>query len=150
MNIVGQLSVESRIVLYVILAAIAVFTLIVLWAQIGVIRGKPFDNPDGTKDDWREQKIIYGMSWADIFVACPVSFAALVMIFTAPRWGFYAMGMVSFWFVWTNVVTTVTSLRFENPRITLQWLIVFPLGAVIGLTFIIWTLAHFETIYHIR
>jgi len=150
MSIVGQLSVESYVTLFVILAAIAVFTLIVLWAQVGVIKGKPFGNPDGTKDDWREQKIFYGIAWADILAACPVSFAALVMIFTAPRWGFYTMGMASFWFVWTNTMTTVTSLRFEKPRITLPWLIVFPLGAVIGLAFIIWTLAHFDTIYSIR
>jgi len=150
MNIIGQLTVASQISLYVILAAIALFTLLVLWAQVGVMRGKPFDNPDGTKDDWREQKIFYGIALADIIVACPLSIAALSMIFFIPRAGFYTMGMVSFWFVWTNVMTTVTSLRFEKPRISLPWLIVFPLGAVIGLAFIIWTLAHFDAIYSIR
>ena len=147
MSILNQLPVESRIILYLLLAVIAVLTLIILWAQIGVARGKPFENPDGTKDDWREQKIFYGIAWADIFVACPVSGAALIMIFAAPRWGFYMMGLVSFWFVWTNVMTTVTSLRFEKPRITPTWLIVFPLGTVIGLAFIVWTLLHFDTIY---
>jgi len=149
MSILNQLPVESRIILYLLLAVIAVLTLIILWAQIGVARGKPFENPDGTKDDWREQKIFYGIAWADIFVACPVSGAALIMIFAAPRWGFYMMGLVSFWFVWTNVMTTVTSLRFEKPRITLPWIAVFPLGTVIGLAFISWTLAHFDTIYGI-
>jgi len=150
MSIVDQLPVASRIILYVILAAIALFTLLVSWAQVGIIRKKPFENPDGTKDDWREQKIFYGIAWADILVACPLSIAALAMIFANPRLGFYTMGMVSFWFVWTNVMTTVTSLRFAKPRITLPWLIVFPLGALIGLAFIFWTLAHFEAIYSIR
>ncbi|KPJ89647.1 MAG: hypothetical protein AMS18_12295 [Gemmatimonas sp. SG8_17] len=128
MSVLDGLTVGSRIILYVILLAIALFTLLVLWAQVGVIRGKPFENPDGTKDDWHEQKILYGIAWADIFVACPVSIAALIMIFAAPRWGFYTMGLVSFWFVWTNVMTTVTSLRFEKPRVTPQWIVVFPLG----------------------
>jgi hypothetical protein len=149
-SIVGQLSVASQITLYIILAAIAVFTLLVLVAQIGIVRGKPFENPDGTKDDWREQKVFYGIAWADILVACPVSFAALILIFTASHWGFYTMGMVSFWFVWTNVMTTVTSVRFEKPRVTFQWIIVFPLGTVIGLAFIVWTLTHFDTIYSFR
>ncbi len=149
MDIITKLPVESRIALYVLLAAIAGFTLLVLWAQLGVIKGKPFENPDGTRDDWREQKIFYGIAWADIVVACPVSIAALIMIFTAPRWGFYTMGLVCFWFVWANVMTTVTSLRFEKPRVTLSWVVVFPLGTVIGLAFIIWTLAHFDTIFGI-
>ena len=147
MSILDEVPVTSRIILYIILAAIALFTLLVMWAQVGVIRGKPFDNPDGTKDDWREQKIFYGIAWADIFVTCPASIAALIMIFSVQRFGFYLMGLVSFWFVWTNVMTTVTSLRFESPRITLQWIIVFPLGAAIGLAFIIWTLVHFDTIF---
>jgi hypothetical protein len=147
MSILHGLPLESQAVLYVILSVMAVFTLLVLWAQIGTIRGKPFANPDGTRDDWREQKIFYGIAWADIFVACPVALAALIMIFAAPRLGFYTMGMVSFWFLWANLMTTVTSLRFEKPRITLRWIVVFPLGAVIGLAFIFWTLAHFEAIY---
>jgi hypothetical protein len=147
MSIVARLPLDSRIILYILLSAIAAFTLIVLWAQVGIIRGRPFENPDGTKDDWREQKIFYGIAWADIFVACPISIAALIMIFTVPRWGFYMMGPVSFWFLWANVMTTVTSLRFERPRITVQWIIAFPLGALLGLTYIIWMLAHFDTIY---
>ncbi|MDH3455477.1 MAG: hypothetical protein OER90_01430 [Gemmatimonadota bacterium] len=149
MNILDGLPAGSRIVLYIIMVAIAVFTLLVLWAQIGILRGRPFENPDGTKDDWREQKIFYGVAWADIAVACPLSLAALIMIFAATRWGFYAMGLVSFWFLWTNVMTTVTSLRFEKPRITLQWIVVFPFGALIGLAYIIWTIAHFDTIFGI-
>jgi hypothetical protein len=147
MSTLATVPVESRIILYVILAAIALFTLLVLWAQVGIIRGRPFENPDGTRDDWREQKIVYGIAWADIVVACPTSLAALIMIFAAPHSGFYAMGMVSFWFLWTNVMTTVTSLRFEKPRITLPWIIVFPLGSVIGLAYIIWTIVHFDMIY---
>jgi hypothetical protein len=147
MGTLGTLSSGSRLLLYSLLSLIAVFTVIVLWAQVGCVRGKPFENPDGTKDDWREQQIFYGIAWADILIACPTSFAALVLIFLAPRWGFYLMGMVGFWFLWANVMTTVTSLRFESPRLTLHWLIVFPLGAMIGLAFIAWTLAHFSVVF---
>jgi hypothetical protein len=149
MSILAGLPPASRISLYILLSVITVFTLLVLWAQVGCIRGKPIENPDGTKDDWREQKIFYGIAWADILVACPTSLVAVIMIFAVPRLGFYMMGPVSFWFVWANVMTTATSLRFEKPRITLQWIIVFPLGAVIGLAYVTWMLVHFDTIYNI-
>ncbi|MCP4547068.1 MAG: hypothetical protein GY835_11435 [bacterium] len=147
MDIVASLSFGSRILLYVLLAAIAFFTGVVTWAQVGCIRGRFFQNPDGTTDDWREQKIFYGIAWADLLLACPTSTAALVLIFAAPRWGFFLMGMVSFWFLWTNVMTTVTSLRFEKPKLTLAWLVVFPLGAVIGLSFIVWTFVNFHVLF---
>jgi hypothetical protein len=147
MNSLPGLSSGSLIVLYLLLTLIAVFAVIILWAQIGVIRGRPFKNPDGTKDDWAEQKIFYGIAWADVAIACPASLVGLVLVFTAPRWGFYTLALVSFWFLWANVMTTVTSLRFERPKITLQWLIVFPAGAVVGLGYIVWTFCHFETIY---
>ena len=70
-----------------------------------------------------------------------------MLVFLAPRWGFFLLGMVSFWFLWANVMTTLTSLRFEKPRITLQWLVVFPLGAVVGVSFLAWTVAHFELVF---
>lgn len=137
----------SRIVLYVLLAVVSLVTVIVLLAQIGCVREKPFENPDGTRDDWREQKVFYGIAWADILVACPLSFAGVALVFLAPQWGFFVMGMVSFWFVWANVMTTVTSLRFENPRITLRWFVVFPMGAVIGLAFLAWIFLHFRFVF---
>jgi hypothetical protein len=63
------------------------------------------------------------------------------------RWGFYLLALVSFWFVWANMMTTVNSLRFEKPKITLNWFIVFPFGILVGLAYIAWTLIHFDTIY---
>ncbi|MGD2152671.1 MAG: hypothetical protein PVG79_05340 [Gemmatimonadales bacterium] len=98
-------------------------------------------------DDWKEQKLFYGIAWADVGIACPATLVGLVLVFTAPRWGFYILALASFWFLWANVMTTVTSLRFERPKITLQWFIVFPFGAVVGLSYIVWTVCHFETIY---
>ena len=55
--------------------------------------------------------------------------------------------MVSFWFLWANFMTTITSLRFEKPKVTFQWFVVFPLGAVVGLSFLAWTVAHFDTVF---
>lgn len=147
MSILADLSLFSRIILFTLLILVGVITCIVYWAQIGCVRGKPFENPDGTKDDWREQKLFYGIAWADILLACPVSFTALVLIFFAPRWGFFLMGMVSFWFLWANLMTTITSLRFEKPKITFQWLVVFPLGAVVGLSFLAWMVVHFDKVF---
>ena len=147
MSILADLPGISRVLLFVLLTLISLITVIVLTAQIGCVRGKPFQNPDGTKDDWREQRLFYGIAWADILVACPLSFAGVVLIFLAPRWGFFLMGMVSFWFVWANVMTTVTSIRFEKPRITLQWIVVFPLGTLIGLAFLLWIFVHFDLVF---
>ena len=147
MNALDALPVFSRLSLFVILALMGFLTLIVLWAQIGCIRGRPFQNPDGTSDDWREQKIFYGIAWADLVVACPLSLLGLATVFTAPKLGLFLLGGVSVWFVWSNVMTTVTSLRFERPRITLQWLVVFPFGTLVGLAYLLWVLLHFGVVY---
>jgi hypothetical protein len=147
MSILAELSLFSRITLYSLLALFGLITCIVYWAQIGCVRGRPFENPDGTKDDWREQKVFYGIAWADILLACPISITAVVLIFLAPRWGFFLMGMASFWFLWANTMTTITSLRFERPKITFQWVVVFPFGAVVGLSYLAWTVVHFELLF---
>jgi len=147
MNGLEALPVFSKVSLYVLLALIGCLTLIVAWAQVGCIRGRPFQNPDGSADDWREQKIFYGIAWADLMVACPLSVLGLAMVFAVPRVGLFLLGGVSVWFVWSNVMTTVTSLRFERPRITLQWLIVFPFGSVVGAAFLVWVLLHFGVVY---
>ena len=73
----------------------------------------------------------------------------IILVFIAPRWGFYLLTWISFWFVWANIMTTATSLRFEKPKITLSWLIVFPLGVLVGLAYFIWTLFHFNIIYQL-
>ena len=142
-----ELSLVSQITFYVLLALMGLLALIVWWAQVGVFRGKPFKNPDGTVDDWQEQKIFYGISFADIFLACPVVLAGIVLVFVSSPWGYYLLTMTSFWFLWTNTMTTATSLRFEKPKITLQWFIVFPFGALVGLAYIVWTVVHFDAIF---
>ncbi|KPJ87545.1 MAG: hypothetical protein AMS18_14490 [Gemmatimonas sp. SG8_17] len=147
MNTLTNLSAISLVLLYGLIAMIAVLTIIVGWAQIGCLRGHPFKNPDGTIDDCREQKLFYGIAWADLVVACPLSLVGLVAVFTAPRIGLLLLTGVSVWLVWANVMTTVTSLRFEKPRITLQWLLVFPFGSFVGLAYLIWMLFHFEAVY---
>ena len=106
-------------------------------------------NPDGSADSWREQKIFYGISVADIFLACSLSIIGIALVFISLRWGFYLLAWVSFWFVWANIMTTATSLRFEKPKITLSWLIVFPFGSLVGLAYFVWTLFHFDAIYKI-
>jgi hypothetical protein len=61
--------------------------------------------------------------------------------------GFYLLALVSFWLLWANIMGTATSLRFEKPKLTLNWWITFPVGGLVGLTFILWTIIHFEAIY---
>ncbi len=147
MNELEALSATSRFTLYLLLGLIGLLSVIIGWAQLGIIRGKPFENPDGTADDWREQKIFYGIALADLTVACPLSFVSLALTFTAPRLGLFLLAGVSVWLVWSNVMTTATSLRFEKPRITIEWLIVFPFGMAVGVAYLVWILLHFDAIY---
>jgi len=142
-----ELSTLSQLTLYVLLALVGLLSLIIGGWQIQVLRGKEMKNPDGTADSWQEQKIFYGIAVADIFLACPLSIIGIVLVFINLRWGAYLLTWVSFWFVWANIMTTATSLRFEKPKITLNWIIVFPFGALVGLAYFIWTLVHFDIIY---
>jgi uncharacterized membrane protein len=141
------LSGHSRAVLYTLVAIMGLLTVIVTWAQVGCIRGRPFRNPDGTADDWREQKVFYGIAWADLTVACPLSFAGIAMLVIDPGVGLLMLTGVGVWMAWANVMTTVTSLRFEKPRITAEWLLVFPFGGLVGLAYVIWILIHFDNVY---
>jgi hypothetical protein len=142
-----ELSLTSQLILYVLLALIGLLSLIVFGWQIQVLRGKEMKNPDGSADNWHEQKIFFGIAVADIFLACPLSIIGIVLVFVSSQWGYYLLAWVSFWFFWANIMTTTTSLRFEKPKITLTWLIVFPFGSLVGLAYFVWTLIHFDIIY---
>jgi hypothetical protein len=142
-----ELTLVSQVILYVILGLMALYSLPIWVWQIRVLSGKAMKNPDGSYDNWHEQKTHYGIAIADAFLACPANIAAIILVFIAPRWGYYLLALVSFWWIWANIMTTSTSLRFEKPKITLNWIIVFPSGAFIGLAYILWTVVHFHTIY---
>ncbi len=142
-----EFSIISRIILYVLLALIGLFALLVGYWQIKILQGRAMKNPDGSSDDWHEQKTHYGIAVADVFLACPASIAGIVLVFVSPRWGYYLLALVSFWFVWANIMTTATSLRFEQPKINLTWLLTFPFGILVGLAYVVWTLVHFNAIY---
>ena len=141
-------SLFSQIILYVLLAFFGIFALLLWILQTKILRGKAFQNPDGSKDDWHEQKAIYGIAFADVFVACPANIFGIALVFLYPRWGYYLLALVSFWWVWANVMTTATSLRFYNPKQHLAlWLVGYPFGVVLGLAYIVWTIIHFDIIY---
>jgi len=142
-----ELSLLSQVSLYILLAIMGIICLIIWGWQIRVLKGKAMKNPDGSFDNWHEQKTHYGIAFADIFFACPVNIAAIVLVFVSPRWGYYLLALVSFWWIWANIMTTSTSLRFEKPKINLNWIIVYPFGILVGLAYIVWTVAHFDTIY---
>ena len=71
----AELTASSRIIGYILITLLGIFTLLVWWAQVEVLRGGAFRNPDGTVDDWHEQKVIFGISLADVFLACPAGAA---------------------------------------------------------------------------
>ncbi len=141
------LSSTSRIVMYVLLVGMFVYAGAVAAWQYRIWSGKAIANPDGSFDDWHRQKTHYGIAVADLFVACPMVLVGIMLTFFAPRWGFYLLAIVAFWFVWANVMTTATSLRFEHPKMTVSWFIAFPSGSFLGLAYILWTVLHFDSIY---
>ena len=63
--------------LYSYLVIFGLFCLAVLFWQIQVLRGRAMRNPDGTADDWREQKLFYGMALADVTIAVPTALAGM-------------------------------------------------------------------------
>jgi hypothetical protein len=143
----NDLSLASLVSLYILVGLLA-FTFIVLWWwQTQVIKGRSMDNPDGSVDDWHDQEILYGMAFADIFIAIPIAILSVILILLGLKWGFYLLALVSFFYLWINTVTTVTSLKFHKPKITLNWFIVFPFGAILGFAFLVWTIIHFDIIY---
>lgn len=142
-----DLSTLSQISLYVLLVIMGLYCFIVFGWQIMVLKGKAMKNSDGSFDDWHQQKTHYGIAFADVFLSCPVNFAGIILVFIAPRWGYYLLALGSFWWVWANTITTATSLRFEKPKKTVNWIITFPFGIFVGLAYIIWTVVHFDVIY---
>lgn len=137
----------SKAILFVDISIFGILCLILLGWQILVLRGRSMKNPDGSADDWHEQKLCYGIALADIAIGIPAALAGIGLIFAGWRLGYYLTGLASFWFLWANVMTTATSLRFEKPKITLIWILTFPFGAVVGLVYIVWSIIYFDVIY---
>ncbi len=77
--------------------------------QIMILKGKAIKNPDGSSDNWYEQKTHYGIAFADAFLACPVSIAGIILVLIGSRWEYYLLALVSFWLVWANVMTKYES-----------------------------------------
>ena len=142
-----ELPLISKVVLYIIIVLFGLICILILRWQIMVLRGKSMKNPDGSTDDWHKQKLFYGIALADITVAIPVTFIGIVLIFVGWRIGYYLTGLACFWFLWANVVGTATSLRFEKPKISFNWFVVFPFGALVGLAYIVWSLIYFQEIF---
>ena len=142
-----ELSQPAQVFLLALLFIMGLYSLLVFAWQVKVLQGKAMTNVDGSVDSWHQQKIMYGMAFADVLIACPANIAGIVLVFVFPRWGFYLLALVSFWWVWANVMTTATSLKFEKPALTLNWVITFPFGAFIGLAYIIWSMLYFDIIY---
>lgn len=141
------MSMLSKIILYTDLVLMALMCIAIWGWQLLVLRGRSLKNPDGTVDDWHEQKLTYGIALADLVLAVPVTLAGIILIFMGWSLGYYLTGLASFWLLWTNVMTTATSLRFEKPRITFMWFVNFPLGAILAGVYILWSIVHFEEIF---
>ena len=95
-----DLSLWSRITLYILIALFALLGLVLFIWQIKVLRGDRLENPDGSADSWREQETHFGIAFADIAITTPCLMAGLVMVFLA-------------------VGTQLVAHGFNFPRVTL-------------------------------
>jgi len=144
-----DLTLAARTLLWGLMGMMGLLTLMVARWQWQVVRGAAMPNPDGSHDDWHQQPTHYGIAVADLLVACPANALGLVLVFLAPRWGFYLLAMASFWWVWANVMTTATSLRFHQPEVDLEWFLTFPFGILVGLAYLAFTVAWFDVLYRL-
>ena len=76
----------STLTLYILLGFMGFVTVVVFWWQLQVIKGKAMKNPDGSVDNYLEQKIFYGIAIADLFLSIPVAIAGIIMVLITPRW----------------------------------------------------------------
>lgn len=142
-----EIPLTGKVVLYIIISLFGLMC-VVLWGwQLMVLRGRSMKNPDGTVDDWHEQKLFHGIALADIIIAVPVALVGITFIFLNWRIGYFLTALASFWYLWANVMTTATSLRFEKPKFTFSWLFTFPFQVVLALSYLIWVLYYFEVIF---
>lgn len=142
-----EINLISTVILDILLLLFAFITLGIFWFQFNVYKGKNMDNPDGSTDDWHEQKIMFGMAIADIVIVCPITFLAIALVLINLRWGFYILAMISFWHIWVNTAFTVTSLRFEKPKFTLNWFMAYPFGILLGFLYLLWSIIHFDLVF---
>ena len=137
----------AQIELYGLLFLFGLFTALLGWFQFNVFKGKAMNNPDGTVDDWHEQKILFGMAVGDLVLICPITVLGIGFILMDIEWGYFILSLVSFWYIWVNFAFTVTSIRFEKPVISLEWIIVYPFGIFLGISYLIWFLFNFKLIF---
>lgn len=119
---------------WITMALIVVYTVVLFYRQLRVLRGIRMENPDGSADDWHDQQSHYGIGVADIFLACPASLLAVVLSILELRYGLFLLGAIGFWYIWANIMTTATSMKFHNPKLSFNWWITFPFGSVVGLS----------------
>jgi len=114
----------AKIILYADISIFGILILLLTYWQIQVFRGKSMNNPDGSVDSWHDQKLCYGISLADLTIAVPFTLCGIILVFCNNILGYIITGMTSFWFVWINAATSLTSLKFEKPRLTFSWFLV--------------------------
>ncbi len=93
----------GKIILYVIIVMFGIICIILCGWQLMVLRGKSMKNPDGSVDDWHEQKLFYGIAIADITIAVPVTLIGIILILLNWRIGYYLTGLACFWYLWANI-----------------------------------------------
>ena len=143
-----EISLTGRIILYAVIVPFALVSAALWFYQLMIFRGKTFRNPDGSRDGWEHQRLCYGTALGDMIYSIPLTLIATVLIFLGWRLGFYLMGLAASWCVYINIVTTSTSIRFENPKESfLLWFLTYPFWILLGAAYIAWSLYYFPVLF---
>ncbi|CAN8075363.1 unnamed protein product [Agarophyton chilense] len=129
-----------------LICVMTVYVLFLTWWQTQVLAGRKMTNPDGSADDWHAQKTHFGIAFADVCISFPVCIASAIGVVMSLRWGYFGYSLIAMLFVWGNVMTTATSLRFHKPRLTFEWFVTFPFGLLLGFAYLVWMIVCFDAL----
>jgi hypothetical protein len=142
-----ELSLVSKVIVGVCIVANIFLVLRILYLQTKVVRGQKVSKPDGSCDDPEREPDFFAHAIADIIVICPAVLASVVLVCLGHRMGYYLLAIVSFSSVHIYLAQTATSVKFYKPTFNLAWLFVFPLNAVVGLIYVVWSVINFDMVF---
>ncbi len=124
--------------LLIVILLFAAYIIVLGYWQVMVVLGNPMANPDGTVDTIAEP-LTFGFVLADLAVAIPIGILGIIGMLLQKKWGLILSAMFSFFLFYMNVAGTAASLWGGGTDvITLEWLLIYPSGCVVGLAFWIW------------
>jgi len=141
-----ELSLISNISLYVIMAIYMVIIVGLFDYQYKVATSKVPTCPGGEPDDWKKYPPLYGGAMADLLINCPLVTTGMILILFNCRVGFYLVAIATSILIWCWSFI-LFEIKSHKPKVTFMWIVSFIVPPLISLTFLLWTIIHFDAIY---